>query len=582
MRGSSGPVVADAGRAAVADGEEAELVQERLQAATVVVLGDDARAGCERGLDDRRHREAALHRLLGHQSGGEHDRRVAGVRARRDGGDQDVAVMQLGDRGREVIGQLGGVDAIGRRPVVHHLFFGDEAGVLLRDDGRRLIAAARHGAGLRDAELRPRLALDLSGRPAVAVGRLGLQLVDELRLQRMDLDPVLRPLRSGHAGLNLPEVELELLAVVELTLLRHAEEPLGLEVVAERVGLLAGAAGHGEVAERFVVDREEAHGRAVLRRHVGDRGPIGERERSRPFAEVLDELADDFRLAQHLGDGQHDVGGRDPFAHRAAEVDADDVGRQEVDRLTKHPGLGLDAADAPADDADAVDHRGVRVGADEGVGIPDPVLFQHAAREVLQVDLVHDADARRDDPESVEGLRSPLQELVALLVALELHVHVELQRVGTIRVVDLYGVIDDQIDRHERLDDLCVLAEAVGGGAHGGEVDEERHAGEVLQQDARDHERDLLGALGVRRPVRQRGHVLFVDLPTIDVAQDRFEDDADGNRELRDVFKARGGELRERVKLPRFSVAKVECVECIEGVVRHVWSISKGQIAGGR
>jgi len=100
-------------------------------------------------------------------------------------------------------------------------------------------------------------------------------------------------------------------------------------------------------------------------------------------------------------------------------VDADDVGRQEVNRLTKHPGLGLDAADAPADDADAVDHRRVGVGADERVGIPDAVLFQHAAREVLEVDLVHDADARRDDLESVEGLRSPLQELVALLVALE-------------------------------------------------------------------------------------------------------------------------------------------------------------------
>jgi len=142
---------------------------------------------------------------------------------------------------------------------------------------------------------------------------------------------------------------------------------------------------------------------------------------------------------------------------------------------------------------------------------------------------------------------------------LKLHVHVELQRIGAIRVVDLDGVIDDQIDRHERLDNLRVLAEAVGGGAHGGQVDEERHAGEVLQQHARDHERDFLGALGVRRPRRQRGHVFFGDLPAIDVAKNRFEDDADGNRELGDVFKARGSELRERVELPRFSIAEVEC-----------------------
>ena len=116
-----------------------------------------------------------------------------------------------------------------------------------------------------------------------------------------------------------------------------------------------------------------------------------------PFAEVLDELADHLRLAQHLGDRQHEIGRGDAFAQRAGEVHADDVRRQEVNRLAEHPRLGLDAADAPADDAEAVDHRRVRVGADERVGIPDAVLLQHAAREVLEIHLVHDADARRHD-----------------------------------------------------------------------------------------------------------------------------------------------------------------------------------------
>jgi hypothetical protein len=45
----------------------------------------------------------------------------------------------------------------------------------------------------------------------------------------------------------------------------------------------------------------------------------------------------------------------------------------------------------------AVDHRRVGVGADQRVGIPDPVLLEDAAREVLEVDLMHDADARRHD-----------------------------------------------------------------------------------------------------------------------------------------------------------------------------------------
>jgi hypothetical protein len=97
---------------------------------------------------------------------------------------------------------------------------------------------------------------------------------------------------------------------------------------------------------------------------------------------------------------------------------ADDVGRQEVDRLAEHAGFGLDAADAPADDPQAVDHRGVRIGADERVGIVDAVCSQHALREVLEVHLVHDADAGRHDLEGVERLHAPLEELVARAVAL--------------------------------------------------------------------------------------------------------------------------------------------------------------------
>jgi hypothetical protein len=66
----------------------------------------------------------------------------------------------------------------------------------------------------------------------------------------------------------------------------------------------------------FVVDREEAHRRAVLGRHVGDRRAVGQRRRLGAFAEELDELADHLLLAQDLGDGQHEVGRGDAFAQR--------------------------------------------------------------------------------------------------------------------------------------------------------------------------------------------------------------------------------------------------------------------------
>ena len=52
-----------------------------------------------------------------------------------------------------------------------------------------------------------------------------------------------------------------------------------------------------------------------------------------------------------------------PAGKLAGEFEADHLGHEHVQRLAEHHRLGLDAADAPADDAQPVDHRGVAVGA---------------------------------------------------------------------------------------------------------------------------------------------------------------------------------------------------------------------------
>jgi hypothetical protein len=87
----------------------------------------------------------------------------------------------------------------------------------------------------------------------------------------------------------------------------------------------------------------------------------------RPGAVELDELVDHALLAEHLRDREHEVGGGDAIAQLARELEAHHLRREQVERLTEHDGLGLDAADAPADDAETVDHGRVRVGADERV-----------------------------------------------------------------------------------------------------------------------------------------------------------------------------------------------------------------------
>ena len=86
-----------------------------------------------------------------------------------------------------------------------------------------------------------------------------------------------------------------------------------------------------------------------------------------PSPGELDERADDAVAAQHLGHDQHEVGGGGALRQLAGEADADDMGHRLVERLAEQDRLGLDAADAVAEHAEGVDHRRVRVGADERV-----------------------------------------------------------------------------------------------------------------------------------------------------------------------------------------------------------------------
>ena len=110
------------------------------------------------------------------------------------------------------------------------------------------------------------------------------------------------------------------------------------------------------------------------------------------------------------------------------QLEADDFGDQHRHRLAEHGRLGLDAADAPAEHAQAVNHRRVRIGADQRVGIGRlrglPRRRRRHARQVFQIDLMHDAGVRRHDLEIAERFLAPAQEDVAFAVALKFQVGV--------------------------------------------------------------------------------------------------------------------------------------------------------------
>jgi hypothetical protein len=181
-------------------------------------------------------------------------------------------------------------------------------------------------------------------------------------------------------------------------------------------------------------------------------------------------------------------------------VNANDIRRQEVNRLAEHPGFRLNSADAPSDDAETVDHRRVRICPHERIRKIDAVAFEHAFREIFQIYLVDDSDPRRDDAETVERLRSPFEKSVSLFVPPKLHLRISLVRAFASCVVDLDRVIDHEIDGYKRLDGSRIFAEAFHCRTHRGQIDEKRYAGEVLKNHPGNDERDLLGSLRHGRP----------------------------------------------------------------------------------
>jgi len=147
---------------------------------------------------------------------------------------------------------------------------------------------------------------------------------------------------------------------------------------------------------------------------------------------------------------------------------------------------------------------------------------------------VHDAKARRHHTKGVEGLHAPLHELVPLAVAVELQLHVQVQRVRRAVVVHRHRVVHHQVHRHQRLDALGILAQSLRHAAHGSQVGQQGHAGEVLQHHARHRERDLLGALGVGLPAGQLLHVRGRHPFAIAMAQHALQHDAQRLRQSRD------------------------------------------------
>src|SRR5207237_180606 len=155
-------------------------------------------------------------------------------------------------------------------------------------------------------------ALALEAADLVVLGLLVLVVEDRLEAlpDPVQRDSVLWPAGAGQAGTDLRQVELEQLGEGGRFGPVLTEEPLLSAVALDQLYVLRAPSSHPQVAQRLTVDGEESAGGAVLGAHVGEGGPVRHREAREAVAAELDELADHPVLAQHLGQGEYEVGRR--------------------------------------------------------------------------------------------------------------------------------------------------------------------------------------------------------------------------------------------------------------------------------
>ena len=178
------------------------------------------------------------------------------------------------------------------------------------------------------------------------------------------------------------------------------------------------------------------------------------------------------------------------------------------------------------------------------------------------------ADARGDDLEGVEGLHAPLEELVALAVAGELQVEVLLERVTGAGEIHLHRMVHHEVHGNQGLDDLGVLAQLGHGGAHRCQIHQERHTGEVLQDDPC-HDKGDLGRSGlVGFPVGQLADIGLLHLQSVAVAEHALQNQSNGDREFGDGAHARLFQGGKAIELAGAAIAQIEGLEGVEQVVR--------------
>jgi hypothetical protein len=163
------------------------------------------------------------------------------------------------------------------------------------------------------------------GADLSSLGR-SVECCKKILLHVRQIDSILRPFRAGQRRNYVGQIELERIGIFGIRSILGEEQPLRFRVSLHQRDQFRRAVGQPQIIERLLVHREEADGRAIFRRHVSDGCAIGERQRGDAGPVKFHELADYAFLAQHLGNGQHQVGGGGALREPAFQLESHDFG----------------------------------------------------------------------------------------------------------------------------------------------------------------------------------------------------------------------------------------------------------------
>ena len=219
------------------------------------------------------------------------------------------------------------------------------------------------------------------------------------------------------------------------------------------------------------------------------------RERRHARTRHLDETTDDISLPQQLRHREGEVHARDRITKLAREPELDHGGNEHRYGLTEGGGLSFDAADAPAENAQAVRGRRVGVGSHKRVKANDVSCGHRVGcddlAEALYVELVADATSWGDDLDVLKRPARPFEKGEALGITSGLEL-----LVGDVAILLARTVRSDRVINNERTGDVRVHLGGVSpscdhGVPHRGEVHKDGDAREVLEERAGRHELDL-------------------------------------------------------------------------------------------